>query len=139
MSHSHQADCQLAAPVLSDRVAALLPGIFTNPVWRKLDRHRRFAVIDGMKVGVILATKSQWHTNHALSNDGLERLLAGKRAGKIDLAYVVFTESSSGYCAHVDAEHLRERLNGFKPRIGQFGEFWTLPPWFAVSSEHDPF
>jgi hypothetical protein len=121
---------------------AVLSKIFTDARWRKLSWRLLFANIDGVKVGVVLATKSPDYDCFALNKPDIDRLLAGKHTGKLDAAYVVWTRISSlkvkSYCDWVEAEELQEKLKGRSPLTGKFGEFWTFPLDFVPGGIADP-
>jgi hypothetical protein len=124
---------------------AILANIFTDPRWRELSGWRMFADIDGVKVGVVLATKSPKFDCFALNWDSIDRLLVGKHSGKLDVAYVVWPRDNGRnartYCGCVEAELLLEKLKGLRPRDGQFGQFWVLPLDFAAGGilDDEPF
>jgi hypothetical protein len=135
-------DQRPATTVLTDP-AAVLAGMFTDPRFRELNRYRLFANIDGIKIGVVLATKSPRYDNFALNKTDMERLLAGKRNGKIDQAFVVMARVSDigallTYVDWIEAERLHDMLKGMRPRNGVFGEFWTLPPSITTAGIVDP-
>jgi hypothetical protein len=124
----------------------VLSQIFKDPRFRQLSgsRHLWFGEVDGMKIGVILATIRPPYTSFALNEDEMERLLAGKQAGKIDRAAVVAARNditNSGgweYLGHADAEKVREKLRGVRPRSSDYGNFWVLPSGI-IEVEDEPF
>ena len=131
----------------SDSFAQILPGIFTDSRFQELSRYRLFGEIDGVKVGVVLATKTPRYELFALNRGDFERLLAGKSAGKLDQAFVVLAKinglGAATYWDHTSAEQMHDIVKGLRPRNGAFGEFWTLPPNVVTagvtSSDDEPF
>jgi hypothetical protein len=125
----------------------ILRGIFSDPRFREFGRYRLFAEIEGVRFGVVLATRSPRYDNFALNKTDLERLIAGKREGKVDQAFVVMarvnTANAMAYCDSIDAEKLHEALQGLRPRTGSWGDFWVLPPNFTTAgmtaSDEEPF
>jgi len=111
-----------------------IANIFEDPRWRQIDARKYFAEIDGKKRGAVLATWNDMYGNFAL-NCGemeMESLVAGKRHGKLDEAYVVAAQKNSNgryeYRGHVLAEELSARLSSKPTVTGKFGSFWSLKP-----------
>jgi hypothetical protein len=127
--------------VLTDP-AGVLPSVFTDPRWRVLSRWRLYADVDGFKFGVVLATKAPQYDSFALNKGDMDRLLAGKRSGKIDQAWVVMAKTNGlnamTYVDHIEAERLNDMLKMMRPRSGAFGEFWTLPASITTAGIVDP-
>jgi hypothetical protein len=110
----------------------ILPSIFADPRWQWYGKYRAYAEIDGVKGGVVLATKKPPFASFALDKDSIDRLLAGKRSGKVDVAYVVKAlASASGamtYCDAVDAEEFYASVvQSLYPRNSAAGLFYILP------------
>ncbi len=121
--------------------STILPSVFTDDRFRHTGRNRLFGEIDGTRVGVVLATRSQRFDNFALNKGDFDRLIAGLREGKIDQAYVVQARSNGFgamvYAAYIKAEQLAEMLNGHPPMTSQLGPFWVLPPGFKMAGGID--
>jgi hypothetical protein len=103
--------------------------MFTDSTnWNRVDLYIYHNSVE--KIGVVLATKSPNWDSFALNKKELERVIAGKRKGKIDEAYVVAARvNGSGPLTYQDAElaeviatRLEERL----PIAGRRGPFWAL-------------
>ena len=124
-----------------------LSEIFADTRFREFGRYRLFGEIDGRKVGVVLATRSPRFDNYALNKADFERLIAGRRDGKIDCAFVVFAKVNGNaarvYCEHIDAAEMSEKLKGVSLRNGEFGAFYVLPVNFTsagfTNSDDEPF
>jgi hypothetical protein len=100
------------------------------------------ARIDGKKVGVVAATKSQrfaGSTHHVLNKADLESVVAGQEAGRLDWAFVVTAEvNQAGKMAVIDvilAQHLAANLKNVPPLTGRLGEFWLLHHNFLTDGE----
>ena len=111
--------------------SAVLSGMFTDPRFRPLRQWRWYGVIDGIKVGIALATRTPGYATFALNNPDMERLLAAKRDGKIDAAFVVAAHTdrlnTHTYAGFRDAEVLHETvLQKLMPKKGAHGDFWVL-------------
>jgi hypothetical protein len=123
------------ATVLTDP-ASVLSRIFADSRWEKLDRWVLFAPIDGVKVGVVLATWSPDFATFALNKPDMHRLLDAVIADKIDAAFVVLarvsgrTRTYRGYAAAGGHEKLI--ASGLPTRDGYRGEFWPLPVEFVA-------
>jgi hypothetical protein len=115
-------------PTLPDG-PAILSNIFTDSRFRDLSRYRLFGNIDGVKIGVVLATRSPRYDNFALNKGDMDRLLAGKRDGKIDQAFVVMAKvngvNAVTYCDCIEAEQLHEKLKGLRPAQSVAGDTLT--------------
>jgi|SRR5262245_46118065 len=117
---------------MNDRTE-LLRGIHTNPAFIWISRNLRFIEVDGVKIGVVRATRNPRFPEHALNVAETERLLTSKRAGKVHEAFVVFASTSESYqyvvTGHQDAEQLHQKIlaMGLQPRPGAYGPFWVLP------------
>ena len=118
--------------------------IFIDGLLERISRYRYFGEIDGAKIGVVLATKNQRFDNWALNKPDFDRVIAGKRDGRINEAYVVAAKVNGVgiplYCDQIEAEELLRKLANEVPRVGSFGEFYviTLTVW-APSCVDDPF
>ena len=111
-----------------------LKSIFTDERFQQFGKFRWHAVIDGAKVGVVLATRNPPYDGFALNKGDSDRLLAAKRSGRIDAAYIVKTAidprtGAMTFCDSFDAEQLETAVLATLPlRIGKLGPFWVLPP-----------
>ena len=108
---------------------ASLPTIFTNPQpWKHVDRY--VYLNSTARIAVVLATKAPNRDNHALNKAELLRVIAGKRDGKIDEAYVVAARinvdgSKTYVCAGIAGE-VFARIEHRPTISGMYGEFWVL-------------
>jgi hypothetical protein len=105
---------------------------------------RYFATIDGKKIGVVLATKSQGFENFALNKADLDRVTAATSDGRLDAGFVVAaTVNASGSMEFVDqifADVLADQLREETPRVGRYGEFYLIPSRIAFPvSADEPF
>jgi hypothetical protein len=121
----------------------VLRDIFTDSRCQQLGRWLRYGVIDGRRVGAVIATLNPGFTDYALNKAEEERLLAAKDKGKIEEAHVVFARIDGFYKPSFsgarDAEELHQKIlaMGLRPRPGRFGEFYTLPS-ILTASDDDP-
>jgi hypothetical protein len=117
----------------------LLRNMFTDRRFRRLDRWLFFANVDGVKIGVAVATLSDGYFEHALNKGSEERVLAALANGKADEGYVVFANGSFAfeYTNHAEARELHQKIvaMGLQPRMGRFGPFYQLP---AILTMADP-
>jgi hypothetical protein len=93
---------------------------------------------------VVLATRNPDYNTFALNKPDLQRLLDGKRNGRVDEAYIVTAHISGiqrSYCGAMAAEEVWHKIEvfGLRPRTGRFGEFFVLPPGFVPDDEDAPF
>jgi hypothetical protein len=109
-----------------------IANIFADPSWRQIEARLWFREVDGKRQGAALATWNETYGNFALNCGEMERLLAGKRDGKLDEAYVVAAQKNSTgryeYRSHILAEELSARLSSKPTVTGKFGSFWSLKP-----------
>jgi len=119
------------------RWQGVLAGMQTDPRFRQFKKFRWYGEVDSERIGVVVANKGALYTNYALNKGDFDGLLAAKRSGKIDLAFVVAVDRGS-FVAHRDAEEYAERLRDLTPRNGQFGEFWTLTE-YEITGVEEPF
>jgi hypothetical protein len=122
----------------------ILRDIFTDPRFRQIGRWLRHGVIDGRRVGAVIATLNPGFVEYALNKAEEERLLAAKcEKAKLDEAYVIFARIDGFYqptfSGARDAEELHQKIlaMGLRPRPGRFGEFYTLPS-ILTASDDDP-
>ena len=119
-----------------------LSSVFSDDQFSQHGRYRYSATIDGVKIGVVLATKSQNYNNFALNKADLDRVIAGVSDGRLDAGYVVAaTVNVTGSMEFVDqisADILADQLKGETPRTGKFGEFYLIPPHIAFPAD-EPF
>lgn len=126
-----------------DAITAAVFNVFTDPRFkRKKNRvYGWVGEIEGKKIGVVAATKSQRFadsTDHILNKNDLDRLIAGLDAGRLDEAYVVSAETDqSGKLMVIAAIEARELVATLaKPRIGgQLGDFYLVNPYFTTEEE----
>jgi hypothetical protein len=126
---------------------SILGEMFTDQRFRQLNKSNWcwYAEIEGTKVGVVLATQGPKYPSPALNKSDVERLLAGKRSGKLDQAFIVVTrfDAFSNYVFRDfrDAVDFYEReLTKQRPRPGKHGDFWILTQFEKVDdSEDEPF
>jgi hypothetical protein len=110
---------------------SILSGMFTDPRFRKFDKWCWYGEVEGKKVGVVLATINPGYDNFALNKNDTDRLLAAKRDGQLDEAFLVGASVDASntptYCDSKDAETFyEEELKKLRPRPGRYGEFWML-------------
>lgn len=106
---------------MSDRTD-LLRNMFTDRRFKRLDnKWMFFAVIDGFKIGVVVATLNDGYFEHALNHGSEERVLAALANGKADEGYVVFANGSFQYeyTGHREARELHQQIvaMGLQPRM----------------------
>ncbi len=123
-----------------------LKDMFTDNRFQRIGRNRYWAEVDGRKIGVVLATKNARYDDHALNKADLDRVLAAKREGRLDDAFVVAAKTNGSgipiFSDQIDAETLASKLAGELPMVGRFGEFFVIPAGLgfpARASEHEPF
>jgi hypothetical protein len=123
----------------------VLRDVFNDKRFVEVRRNCLQGVVDGVKVGVVLATMTPPYTTFALNKPDFERLIGSKHAGKVDRAFVVAARGSGPtsrtYCSWREAEELSAQLReyGVTSREGRYGEFYTLPPTFFPPDENDWF
>jgi hypothetical protein len=125
------------------KFASVLAGMFTDPRFREFRPYRWYGEIDGIKVGVVAATRKAGFDTHALNKSDLELLIAAKREGKVDQAFVVAANidgfNNLAFVDFADAENLfATLLQRLRPRIGARGEFWILTPTMIATGSTDP-
>lgn len=112
------------------KVPEFLSNMFSDPRFHLIGRNRYGGKIDGSRIGSVLATRSPPYDQFALNRGDNENLLAAKRGGKIDQAFIVAAKLNGvgppEYCAAVEAEEFQPVLAGKPTRPGRFGDFWTL-------------
>jgi hypothetical protein len=125
---------QASDAALNDAVTSM----FTNPAFRQFKKFRWLGRVNGELVGVVVANKSQHYTTYALNRGDVEDLLAAKRAGKVDRAFIVAATLGT-FVAHHDAEEYHASLlANLPPRSGAFGDFWALTE-YEVTGAEEPF
>ena len=114
----------------STKFPAGLSAIFTSPEFQQVNPTRFKGKLDGVKVGVVIATLNSSYNNYAINETDLVGAIKAKHDGKINEAYVVYARRVDGTRVYVDAvpaEDLHEKLKNVAPIVGRFGKFWALP------------
>jgi hypothetical protein len=115
-----------------------LAGMQTDSRFRRFKKFRYYGEVDGAKIGAVIANKGSTYNNYALNCGDVEDLLAAKRDGKVDFAFIVAV-ADGAYVTHRAAEtYYTGLLVNLQPRSGQFGNFWTLTH-HEMTGEEEPF
>jgi hypothetical protein len=115
----------------------VLAGMKTDPRFCRFKKFRYYGKVDGARVGVAVAHRGEAYANYALNRGDVENLLAAKRGGKVDRAFVVAVNLGS-FVAYHDAEELYPALLEKLPcRTGPFGEFWLLTEFMVANGNSD--
>jgi hypothetical protein len=143
LTDNHQTDKRRLATMLQKSIddtswRDVLAGMFTDRRFRQFKKFRYYGEIDSMRIGVVVASKGASYNNYALNKLDVENLIAAKRSGKVDHAFVVAAVLNV-YVGHHDVEELHASLLQNLPcRSGQFGEFWTLTE-YEITGVEEPF
>jgi hypothetical protein len=103
--------------------------MFTDPGWKRIARYIYFKEMDGgEKIAVVLATMSPNRDDFLLNKGEFERVLNGKRDGRVDHTFVVAAKLARPceYQGAEFAEALAARLANRPTIDGIYGEFWAL-------------
>ncbi|WP_377828840.1 hypothetical protein ACFKHW_38075 [Bradyrhizobium lupini] len=118
-----------------------LSAMFSDNRFQRHGRYRYSATIDGEKIGVVLATKSQGYNNFALNKADLDRVVTATGDGRLDAGFVVAATvngDSMNFIDQISADVLADPLRGEQPRTGKFGEFYLIPERIAFPAD-EPF
>src|SRR6516225_57465 len=122
----------------NSRWKSILSRMFGDARFRQFKKFRWLGEVDGERVGVAVANKSPQYTTYALNKAHVEGLLAAKRSGKVDRAFIVAV-AGGAFVTHHDAEEYHAGLlANLQPRTGQFGEFWSLSE-YEITGVEEPF
>jgi len=113
-----------AFPKPKTAVPAFLATMFSDPGWQRVGRYLYFKEIDGQKVGVVLATMSPRWDDFALNKGEYERVLNGKREGRLDQTYMVAAKIDGAkfeYVGAMEAEELLPKLKDLPVITGPTG------------------
>jgi hypothetical protein len=119
-------------------VKAYLSGMFSDRRFHQTQSglYRWVGTIDGVKIGIVLATRNPSFRTHALNRGDTESLLAAKRDGKVHEAWIVAaTFAGNGGYTYVDAfeaAELHDKLVNQPARVGRNGPFWVLDDTIVV-------
>jgi hypothetical protein len=113
-------------------VEALLQNMFSDGRFRRTRQWCWSAVIDGVRIGVVAATKNPpggFYTFIANQRD-LESLLAAKSSGRVDHAWVVAASTNGDgtflFVDAFDAFEVHDKLKDQPTRMGRNGPFWII-------------
>jgi hypothetical protein len=115
-----------------EQLLEVVRNIFTEPErWKEVGPRLRHRELDGVKIGVVLATQTGTFRTPALNKSEFERLRNARRDGKIDHALVVWAKINGGryeYRGAMTPEEVLEKLDQFyvPTRNGPMGEFYVL-------------
>jgi hypothetical protein len=89
--------------------------------------------IDGVRVGVVVASMSPGFGSFALNQGQFNSLITVKGGGKLGVAEVVFARvdpnGTFSYVGQVDAVEFLPKLESCQLRNGRWrGPFWVVPP-----------
>jgi hypothetical protein len=119
----------------------ILPNMFNDSRFHRYEKYRRYAELDGIKAGVVIASRNPpYTTNFVLNKSDNDRLMAAKRSGPLHKAFIVEAiiekDGTMTFVASFNAEQFNaEMLPNLSLRPGQFGPFWLLPS----DPDHEPF
>jgi hypothetical protein len=115
----------------------VLAGMVTNPRFHRFKKFRWYGEVGSARVGAVVAHRGEAYANYALNREDVENLLAAKRGGKVDRAFVVAIALGS-FVAYHDAEELYSALlEKLLCRTGPFGEFWLLTEFMVANGNAD--
>ena len=125
----------------SSHVARVLPGMFQDPRFKQIDRYRFKALVDNIRVGIVVASMNPKFFSYALNQGDTEAVKEAKRNGKVDVGFVVLTKISN-YRAFVyddafNIDDVDEKVAGLDLIPGRFGVFWALPASMAANYNAD--
>jgi hypothetical protein len=111
------------------KIPASVETMFADPrPWKQFGKYIYHNKVE--KIGVTLATRAPNHPGHAQHKGELLRMLAAKRDGKINEAYVVAARlngsSPPTYVCADDAEVVYAKLANRPTLEGKHGSFWVL-------------
>lgn len=110
----------------------LLPTMFTDPRFHqnKKNRRRWYAVINGCRAGIVVASRTANFDNHSLNKEDIDQLLKLRKDGTFDVVFIVLASVGENYASeyidHRDAEQLYETLQSVLFRKGPYGEYTLL-------------
>lgn len=119
----------------------ILPGMFKDSRFQQNGKYRRHVELDGIKAGVVIASRNPpYTTNFVLNKSDNDRLMAAKLSGRLHKAFIVEAivekDGAMTFVASFDVEKLNaEVLPNLPLRPGIFGPFWLLPS----DPEHEAF
>jgi hypothetical protein len=118
----------------------LLRNMFTDPRFVQIAAFLWLGTIDGVKIGVLIATLNSGYLEYALNLAQEQRLLKAKAKGKIAEAYTAFIRMNGWrYCGHREAEEFHRQWTqmGLQQRDGKLGSFVTLPSSLTESDDDE--
>jgi hypothetical protein len=105
--------------------------------FHRFKKFRWYGEVEGARVGAVVAHRGEAYANYALNREDVENLLAAKRTGKVDHAFVVAVALGT-FVAYHDAEELYTALlEKLSCRTGPFGEFWLLTEFMVANGNSD--
>jgi hypothetical protein len=120
----------------------ILSAVFTDPRFRS-SGFRSSGEVDGVRVGVVLATMNPNFNTFALNKGDFDRLAEAKARDKVDVGFVVGArDEKSGertYQGSQDVVEVVDRLKGVTLREGRLGPFYVLPSSFFPLDDYVAF
>jgi len=121
----------------------VLSAVFTDPRFRSVGAYRLVGEVDGVSVGVVVATMNPNFPTHALNKGDLDRLAEAKRQGKLDVGFVVGARAEKSgertYQGSMAIDEVVERLRHEPTRSGRLGPFYPLPSSFFPLDDYAAF
>jgi hypothetical protein len=112
--------------------------MFNDSRFQQFKKFRWVGRVHGESVGIVIANKSPQYTTFALNKGDVEDLIAAKRGGKVDRAFIVAAALGSFVACHDAEEYHASLLANLPLRSGMFGEFWSLTE-YEVTGVEEPF
>lgn len=105
--------------------------------------YRLSGEVDGLRVGIVLATMNPSFNTFALNQADRDRLSETKARGKLDVGFVVGARIDSGgrktYQGSLEVDVVVEQLKGVPTREGRLGPFYVLPASFFPLDDYVAF
>jgi hypothetical protein len=122
-------------------VARTLPGMFSDPRYKRNDRYRYKALVDNIRAGVVVASMNPRFFSYALNQGDTEAAREAKRNGKIDVGFVVLAKINNYnnlvYVDHFNIDDVDAKVAGLDTIPGRYGAFWSLPANMAANYNAD--
>jgi hypothetical protein len=122
-------------------VSRAIPGILSDPRCTRKDRYQYKALIDNVRVGIVVASMNPRFFSYALNQGDTEAVREAKRNGKIDVGFVVLAKINNYgnlvYVDHFNIDDVDAKVAGRDVIPGRYGAFWSLPQSMTANYNAD--
>jgi hypothetical protein len=122
-------------------VSPAIPGILGDPRCTRNGRYQYKALVDNVRVGIVVASLNPKFFSYALNQRDTEEVREAKQNGMRDVGFVVLAKINNYgnlvYVDHFNIDDVDAKVAGCDVILGRYGAFWSLPASIATNYNAD--